>query len=332
MEQEYNRGDAFICRMDTHDYDLFVVTECDWSHGEYFGTQLGIYDSGVRTHFNVSLEHYFKDCTRISGNIFYLIVKEVEKSLEEAIHLLKHAPHIPALHLEVGSYYGYLSYLGRWEANRVLYFKEISDDTPGVHIVQRLEEEGGEMLLETFDIGNLTFHFGNCFLRRDVVDPDEDFLFTKKTYKRIAFLHAEMLKNITEILQMNFLELKVEGGKYGYEDRQRGVTIPCQWSDASSFSEGLAAVANEWGRWGYIDNFGFLVISYDWKGATPFSEGLAAVMDLQEEWGFIDRTGKLVIPCEWTAAEPFQNGRARVTDSDNHSYLIDREGHIVEIL
>jgi WG containing repeat len=113
------------------------------------------------------------------------------------------------------------------------------------------------------------------------------------------------------------------------------------FTDAKSFSEGLAAVRLEGytytygGPYGYIDHNGYLAIQPQFKQAENFSEGLAAVElpfetgDVFERyWGYIDRKGEMVIPAKFGTAKPFSAGLAVV--SVNHKYgYIDHSGKLV---
>ena len=73
------------------------------------------------------------------------------------------------------------------------------------------------------------------------------------------------------------------------------IVTPCDWDDASVFSEGLAYVGKN-GKYGYIDTSGKLVIPCEWDDAGIFDEGIAPV-EMDGKWGCIDTTGKLVVPC-----------------------------------
>jgi hypothetical protein len=88
------------------------------------------------------------------------------------------------------------------------------------------------------------------------------------------------------------------------------VVIPCQWNDASNFSEDLAWVQDANGKKGYINKTGEMVIPYQWEEAWVFSEGLAVVRDDNYKYGFIDKTGKLAVPCQWNYIGSFYDDLA----------------------
>jgi hypothetical protein len=134
-------------------------------------------------------------------------------------------------------------------------------------------------------------------------------------------------------------------GKYGYADRAtKALVIPCRFSDALPFSEGLAAVRvddAEGCKWGYIDETGEFVIEPQFDGAFPFSEGLAVVTVGEElrpptvghvfggKQGYIDRAGKMVLAPQFRKAYPFYGGLATVFTEDK-MVDIDKTGAVVK--
>lgn len=122
------------------------------------------------------------------------------------------------------------------------------------------------------------------------------------------------------------------------------ITVP-GFESMLAFSEGLAAV--EYNRkWGYIDQAGSVVIPLTFKEASSFSEGLAAVKTGEERWGYerwgyIDRTGEFVIlpRMDWHRAYPFQDCLAQIEVGKGHagdaviveSRYIDRSGQLVSL-
>jgi hypothetical protein len=119
------------------------------------------------------------------------------------------------------------------------------------------------------------------------------------------------------------------GFRYGYVDTSGQVVIPPEFSQATDFSEGLAAVGvaeNGVVKWGYIDKTGAWIVRPQYDKAGPFSEGLAGVA-LQESdspetggsisisgdrWGYIDKTGAVAIAPKYQVAWPFSGGLAWV--------------------
>ena len=136
--------------------------------------------------------------------------------------------------------------------------------------------------------------------------------------------------------------------KYGYMDRSGKIVIPCIYEQASTFSEGLAAVSNNPsdGRdeWGFIDKSGKLVIPYNrfcfvgWfdfrYGKGPgFVEGYYPVQYFdfgkrESVHGFIDKEQRVVIPFAFQSVQNFSEGLAAVEVGRKWGY-IDTQGNIV---
>ena len=85
----------------------------------------------------------------------------------------------------------------------------------------------------------------------------------------------------------------VQGGKWGYINRQGQVIINPQFDAAQVFSEGLAAVQSA-GKWGYINTAGEFVVNPQFEGAANFCDGLALV-ETNGQIRFINSDGKIVI-------------------------------------
>lgn len=119
--------------------------------------------------------------------------------------------------------------------------------------------------------------------------------------------------------------------QYGFIDETGDFVIPCIWTEASSFSEGLAMVKDGRERYGFINGKGETVIPCQWKRAGIFSEDLAYVKDGNDKYGFIDKTGKVVFPCIWGDAKSFSEGLAAVRNITNGTTwgFIDKTGKLV---
>lgn len=82
-------------------------------------------------------------------------------------------------------------------------------------------------------------------------------------------------------------------------------------------------------HWGYIDQSGRQVIAQRFDDASSYSEGLAAVAS-RGAWGYIDVKGQWIVRPAFSEAGPFLDGVARVTFKDNgRTGYIDRSGRIV---
>ncbi|MCW5823106.1 MAG: WG repeat-containing protein [Cyanobacteria bacterium TGS_CYA1] len=116
-------------------------------------------------------------------------------------------------------------------------------------------------------------------------------------------------------------ELK-KGGDWGFVDSSFHFKIPCKFSAARHFKDGLAAVeVSENGdrNWGFIDKSGAFVIPPKFTSAKSFHDGLALVSVNvstkkvpHDGYGYIDKTGKFVIEPKYEFASSFSEGLASV--------------------
>ena len=81
--------------------------------------------------------------------------------------------------------------------------------------------------------------------------------------------------------------------KFGYIDNTGNIVVPCMYTHAAVFSEGMAYVRRG-DKFGYIDKTGKEVVKCIYDYACHFSEGLAAV-GKNGRLGFIDKTGNVII-------------------------------------
>ena len=82
-------------------------------------------------------------------------------------------------------------------------------------------------------------------------------------------------------------------GKWGFENKQGNVVIPCRWKYAYEFSDGLAYVEDFDNNHFYINTKGIVVVKCVFPWSDSFVEGLARVRNENMEYGFIDKTGAL---------------------------------------
>jgi hypothetical protein len=64
------------------------------------------------------------------------------------------------------------------------------------------------------------------------------------------------------------------------------------YTNARSFSDGLAPVANKKGLWGFIDKTGKEVIGFRFNYASSFTEGVSRVL-MGTKWYLLDPGGNL---------------------------------------
>jgi outer membrane protein assembly factor BamD (BamD/ComL family) len=80
-------------------------------------------------------------------------------------------------------------------------------------------------------------------------------------------------------------------------------------------------------RIGFMDAVGNIVIQANYTNASNFSHGLAAV-EVNDQFGYIDKTGQLVIPCAYDEVFDFSEGKA-VVEKDGFLGLIDANGNYI---
>jgi len=110
-------------------------------------------------------------------------------------------------------------------------------------------------------------------------------------------------------------------GKYGFINKQGDEVIPCIYTRAERFREGLAPVYTN-NAFSYVDMTGKVVLKTKYEGGEPFSEGMAVVYTHSGGrlmCGYIDRKGKEIIKCKYYdkegnyAATGFSEGLAAVS-------------------
>ncbi len=91
---------------------------------------------------------------------------------------------------------------------------------------------------------------------------------------------------------------------------------PCfetRFAGMKGMEGGLAAAMDSSGLWGFTNEKGELVVACQYEDAFSFSDDLAAVK-YAGKWGYINRYGTMVIEPQFAQAFPFLEGRALVTD------------------
>lgn len=121
---------------------------------------------------------------------------------------------------------------------------------------------------------------------------------------------------------------------YGYINKSGKVVVPCVYTDARDYSEGLAAVkvnTNSGPRWGFIDTAGKWVISPKFSNEPyPFIEGYSSVMKANGNCVAINKTGEAVSR-EFKDIRQFHKGYALVhLSGKENASLIDKNFQIVK--
>jgi hypothetical protein len=119
--------------------------------------------------------------------------------------------------------------------------------------------------------------------------------------------------------------------KFGYIDSEGNWAISNKYEDARNFSDGLAAVLEEFAvsdkqEWKFIDTEGKVVIDKVDGYPFDFNSGLARVIR-NGIYGFIDKSGNVAIPFNYERAGDFSGGFARVLVEGKYGYL-DTKGNL----
>jgi len=115
---------------------------------------------------------------------------------------------------------------------------------------------------------------------------------------------------------------------YGMINVTGDVVVDPQYEYLDLFSdEGLARFEDH-GLWGFVDETGAEIIEPQYTEALSFSDGLAAVL-VGGLYGFIDTTGEMVIEPQYLGVgDGFHFGRCTFTENEMQG-LIDKNGDII---
>jgi serine/threonine protein kinase len=133
--------------------------------------------------------------------------------------------------------------------------------------------------------------------------------------------------NATSEAAKSFLIPFRKGNKFGFSNSDKKLIIEAKYDDAYTFSESLAAVAQN-GKWGFIDNTGKEVIGLEYKFAFSFNDGLAIVWK-DAGAGIIDKNGRIVIPFKYDRIERFGKEGLSLAQLEGKYGVIDKTGNTV---
>jgi hypothetical protein len=178
----------------------------------------------------------------------------------------------------------------------------------------------GRALVEKAERSRDQYGNSSAYTNKTIIDRDGNAVVKVNMYNLGEFSPEgwALHKSFTLTARIDQVYFVNADGKVLYSDDN-------EYSDANSFSEGLASVqvfnkeaVGRLGigesRWGFIDKTGKMVIPPVYYDAGEFHEGLAAVQEVEiykewneypgfyetdtrgGKWGFIDKSGKTVIP------------------------------------
>ncbi len=159
--------------------------------------------------------------------------------------------------------------------------------------------------------------------------------------KSAASISREMLPPSVEktpFKDANGCTLIMRDGFYGLADEMGVTRLECKYRRISHCEGDIYAVCSQNGFWGFADLSGKEIVPCEYSDALPFSEGVAAVK-YNGYWGFVDEWGDWVIDPVYTAVRglkaevsddysnrgAFCEGLAAVRDEDGWN-LINKKG------
>jgi hypothetical protein len=122
-----------------------------------------------------------------------------------------------------------------------------------------------------------------------------------------------------------------KNGKFGYIDKSGELAIPCSFSNASRFQEGVATAISDSGLYGAIDTKGNWVISPFYKRMSRFYDGVAAFTKNGKKWGLMDKKGRVLLTAIYTIDTKtfaFNDGLAAIA-LDNKQGFVNTDGKII---
>lgn len=96
---------------------------------------------------------------------------------------------------------------------------------------------------------------------------------------------------------------------YGYADKEGNIRIPCRYSFAHAFNNGVAFVRNQYDKWGLIDENGKWLIYPQYEAVGIFKHGVAAVRKSEYgKWGLINKNGEELSNFIYDKVDRYSNG------------------------
>ncbi|WP_149096054.1 WG repeat-containing protein [Paenibacillus terrae] len=180
-----------------------------------------------------------------------------------------------------------------------------------------------------------------------------------------AFTLPDYISPVSDFNEQRALVKNNKTNLYGFINTKGQLAIPCQYTDAGNFSEGLAHVITadnksdflidrtgktvtrltqkyssdyhftyglalvynpKGDKIGFINKKGQLAIPYHYATSRGFYEGLALVKSSKGMYGYIDTTGKVVIPLQYKSGGDFSEGLAAVQNTKGQWGFINKLG------
>ena len=261
--------------------------------------------------------------TIIIWSLFMLLLASCNSSQEDIDYKL-----IP---VQQGGRFGYVNLKGEYEINPQ--FDEAYMFREGIALVKKegkygyIRKDGSYLCIPTY-IEATPFQEGIAWTVKEkeapvAIDKNGNKLFSAENFYHV-FCYSEGLAAFS---------MRTDDGdiKFGYLNKKGEIVIPPIYSQAKSFSQGLASVKDDKSMTGYIDSKGNLKINYQYANGERFNkQGLAIVLAPESEYyGVIDKNGKYVINPQFEYMFADDNGYIIRLDKHGDYGYCDMQGKLI---
>jgi hypothetical protein len=124
--------------------------------------------------------------------------------------------------------------------------------------------------------------------------------------------------------------------RWGFINRKGDIVVKPIYMNVQDYSENLAPVLDYKGRWGYIDYSGKYKLPAEYTEATRFVDGVAAVAVVENDrsvWGYIKSDGTWLVKPQFERADSFADDEAYCckncsSKSTKEEFWINKDGTI----
>lgn len=229
-----------------------------------------------------------------------------------------------------GEHWGYINKKGNYVINPQ--FKDAEWFNEGLALVKAedgkygfIDKKGNYEIPAQYSQATI-FNEGLAFVVEEggyptCIDKDGDIVF--------EFAMAEGVGCFQEGLAPFYVLNDKNEAKWGFVDKKGNVAINPQFSVAYSFSNGLAAVANDKEKYGFIDKDGLYVINPQFDYVGNFRENGMAAFKSGDKWGYIDKKGKYVINPQFDDSRAFFDEKALVCQNNKYGFINQKGNFII---
>jgi hypothetical protein len=252
--------------------------------------------------------------------IFFLAACGSKKDAEVSLNLIP---------VKSGQYWGYMNQEGKFIINPQ--FKYAFTFSEGLALVRGSDDkygfinEEGKFIINPTYKSALAFSDGVAAVVREnaqieFIDKNGEVKLTLPPEVETAFSFFEGRATIKS------------NGYYGFIDKTGKIVVPCIYSYAYHYKNGLARVAihdstSGINKYGFINEKGDVKVTPQFNNVEDFSDGLALISNGRQN-GFIDKEGKFIINPQFDFATSFEENYAVIKQGELYGY-INKEGKIV---